>query len=298
MHHTPLTSWWWIVLGIFSFSLLDGSSSTAIVRRSALTGFGTPVSTTPLVVLTGQPEVSALPNGHTTISTAPADVIVTGRALTATESAKTLLAARFESVELPAYPNFFHYAVIVSACAGTIYTLGISLSIWLVRQQKSPLRTKIPSVESPERIDAQSDSHSYINRASWTPYIETTGHTLSPSSTISTRQLYISNQVNRAREKLAKLEEMSTLLRSVSSTSSSTARLTSWTYSNHDATAPAEVEPVDNPEDPHLREVQNRLECAIREIEALNGRIHELERQRRSSWALGLSDEHPPEYVQ
>ncbi|KAJ7146464.1 hypothetical protein C8R44DRAFT_845615 [Mycena epipterygia] len=293
MHPMPLLSSWWIALGFFLFSLLDGSSSTAIVRRSALIKAGTPVSNTPLAVFTVW-QAFGLPSGPTTISTTPVAAAVTGCTLTPTGTAKTSLTPRSGSA---AYPNSFNYAVIVSACAGTIYVLGISLSIWLIRRHKSPLRTKIPSVESPQKIDAQSDSYSYINRASWTPYIESTGHTLSPSSTISTRQLYIYNQVNRAREKLAKLEEMSTLLRSVSSTSSSTARLTSWTYSNHDATAPAEVEPADNPEDPHLREVQNRLECAIREIEALNGRIHELERQRRSSWALGLSDEHPPEYV-
>jgi len=40
----------------------------------------------------------------------------------------------------------------------------------------------------------------------------------------------------------------------------------------------------------------DKLESAIRQIEALNSRINELELQRRSSWALELSDEPPPGY--
>jgi len=39
----------------------------------------------------------------------------------------------------------------------------------------------------------------------------------------------------------------------------------------------------------------DKLESAIRQIEALNSRINELELQQ-SSWALELSDEPPPGY--
>jgi len=42
--------------------------------------------------------------------------------------------------------------------------------------------------------------------------------------------------------------------------------------------------------------MEDKLESAIRQIEALNSRINELELQRRSSWALELSDEPPPGY--
>ncbi|KAJ6601162.1 hypothetical protein DFH09DRAFT_1069831 [Mycena vulgaris] len=82
------------------------------------------------------------------------------------------------------------------------------------------------------------------------------------TSTISTRQLYISNQVNRARKKVIELEEMSTILRSTSQSSRS-----------------------------------DKLELALDQIKALKAQIHELESQRRSAWGLGRSDEAPPGYT-
>jgi small-conductance mechanosensitive channel len=165
-------------------------------------------------------------------------------------------------------------------------------------------RTAISAVqrsESPKEICNPFDSEFEVNRESWEPYIDRlqnqeTG--LTPSNTVSTRQLYISNQVNRARRKLAELEEVSTLLRSstMSSRGSST-MLASGT--EHDApNLAAEEEPVDNATDPEASGVKDRLEDAIRQIEGLNDRIRELEMQRRSSWALGLSDEPPPGYTE
>jgi len=53
-------------------------------------------------------------------------------------------------------------------------------------------------------------------------------------------------------------------------------------------------EPVNLFSDP--LEAQAKLESAIRQIEGMNNRIRELEMQRRSSWALGRSDEPPPGY--
>jgi len=41
---------------------------------------------------------------------------------------------------------------------------------------------------------------------------------------------------------------------------------------------------------------RDKLVRAMREIEGLNSRIRELEAQRRSSWALGMSDDPPPGY--
>ncbi|KAJ7148022.1 hypothetical protein C8R46DRAFT_1231582 [Mycena filopes] len=109
------------------------------------------------------------------------------------------------------------------------------------------------------------------------------------SDAISTRQVYISNQVNRAREKVAELEaETSTLLRQSS-------------RSSHQGSIPPETGDISQtPDDSNspANDQRLQLERAIRQIEELNGRIRDLERQRRSSWALGLSDAPPPGYIE
>jgi len=61
-------------------------------------------------------------------------------------------------------------------------------------------------------------------------------------------------------------------------------------------TASAEGDETANADDAESLGVKDKLESANRQIEALNNRIRELEMQRRSSWALGLSDEPPPGY--
>ncbi|KAJ7757628.1 hypothetical protein B0H16DRAFT_1824040 [Mycena metata] len=110
---------------------------------------------------------------------------------------------------------------------------------------------------------------------------------LTPSNTVSTRQLYISNQVNRAREKVAELEaETSTLLRQSSRSSDS-----------HQEGIPSGTDEL-SADDLNSSGIYERLERAIQQIEGLNDRIRELERERRSSWALGLSDEAPPGYIE
>jgi len=109
------------------------------------------------------------------------------------------------------------------------------------------------------------------------------------------RQLYISNQVNRAREKVAELEEMSILLRS----SSNYSRGNSWRPASdidHDLPSAAIGDEPAHADDPQSLGVEDKLERAILQIEALNNRIRELEMQRRSSWALGRSHEPPPGY--
>lgn len=153
--------------------------------------------------------------------------------------------------------------------------------------------------ESPKEIRNPFDSEFPLNRESWAPHIDTIQsreHVSTRSNTVSTRQLYIANQVHRAREKVAELEEMSTLLRSSSNSSHENGpRLIA--RADHDAlpVAPAlHDEPVNPFSDP--LQVQAKLERAILQIEGLNNRIRELEMQRRSSWALGRSHEPPPGY--
>jgi hypothetical protein len=127
------------------------------------------------------------------------------------------------------------------------------------------------------------------NRSSWETYMNRAGSSEQPMAddrTISTRQLYISNQVNRAREKVVALEQISTLLRSASQSSYSSASVSTWT-----ARDDSDAEPTDLS---NSLEVQDKLEHAIHQIEALNARIRELERHRRSAWAQGRSNEGPP----
>ncbi|KAJ7045114.1 hypothetical protein C8F04DRAFT_1067740 [Mycena alexandri] len=145
----------------------------------------------------------------------------------------------------------------------------------------------------PTRFDLESPdigSESGVNRTSWAPYINRleTQQALTPSNTISTRQVYISNQVNRAREKVAELEaEKSTLLRQSSHSSES-----------HQEGIPSGTGDVPA-DDLNSSGIYETLERAIRQIEGLNDRIRELEGERRSSWALGLSDEEaPPGYIE
>ncbi|KAJ7608754.1 hypothetical protein FB45DRAFT_945845 [Roridomyces roridus] len=118
---------------------------------------------------------------------------------------------------------------------------------------------------------------------------------LTPTSSVSTtRQLYISNQVNRAREKVKELEELSSLLlRSASQTSNNP----------HNQKTDAETQamattPTVQGDSPGTRVLEERLQRALEEIEQLNLRMREMERQRESEWALGLSDELPPRYSQ
>jgi hypothetical protein len=62
------------------------------------------------------------------------------------------------------------------------------------------------------------------------------------------------------------------------------------------AVAAAEEMPNDSSDPVGVQD--DKLEHANRQIEALNSQIHELELQRGSSWALGLSDEPPPGYTE
>jgi hypothetical protein len=159
------------------------------------------------------------------------------------------------------------------------------------RRRRSTKATQIPAVErlkSPkETSNPFNDSNA--NCESWELHVDrhqTQEYRLS-YNTVSTRQLYISNQVNRAREKVAELEAMSTLLHS--STISSRG---SGSRPGSEITAPAVGDEEVNGDDSELCRVQETLERAMQQIEGLNNRIRELEMHR-----IRLSSE-PPDYFE
>ncbi|KAJ7917139.1 hypothetical protein B0H13DRAFT_340729, partial [Mycena leptocephala] len=159
------------------------------------------------------------------------------------------------------------------------------------RTQISPAQGSDSSKEIRSHINTAHDVH----RVSWASYIDRVRQ-LTRSETISTRQLVISNQVNRARKRVAELEEISTVLRALSTSASREHRTRPTSETDQDVPPPPAEDGSVSPSEPESLGVQ--IEHAIRQIEGLNNRIHELERQRRSSWALGMSDEPPPGYTE
>ncbi|KAJ7045113.1 hypothetical protein C8F04DRAFT_1343687 [Mycena alexandri] len=189
--------------------------------------------------------------------------------------------------------------IAASVTIGVAFLMVVAVALWFIPRHRRALRAQQSSsaqlvlelgqedwTKFDSRRSGAGSESSIITRASWAPYINKlkTRQPLSPSNTVSTRQLYISNQVNRARQKVAELEaETSTLLRSSSNASRQESILTE-----------ADELTVHDPNSA----IYERLERAIGQIEGLNDRIRELEHQRRSSWALGLSDEPPPGYIE
>ncbi|KAF7362311.1 hypothetical protein MVEN_00577700 [Mycena venus] len=217
------------------------------------------------------------------------------------------------SLSAPTADSSFRSSVNKTIVAASV-SIGVSGAVILVvflvlftRRRRELKRTQRP--ETPKEICNPFDSEavSDVDPAFWVSHLDRfqtgeRGSTHSSSDVVSTRQLYISNQVNNARQKLAELEEISIHLRSSSINS---ARVSSWrsvSGIDHDAnpvpSAAAEENESANVDDPESFGVEDKLllERALREIEELNNRIRELEMQRRSSWALGLSDEPPPGY--
>ncbi|KAJ7757627.1 hypothetical protein B0H16DRAFT_1689619 [Mycena metata] len=184
-------------------------------------------------------------------------------------------------------------AVPLSVVGASLITIGLVILrlrlLTSARDIKGQPNQGSEAKELPTPVDLESlviGSESDVNRASWAPYTNRldSHQGLTPSNTVSTRQLYISNQMDRTREKVAELEaETSTLLRQSPHTS-------------HHEGIPSSTGDV--PQDLNSSGIHERLEQALRQIETLNDRIRELERERRSSWALGLSDEAPPGYIE
>ncbi|KAJ7686850.1 hypothetical protein B0H17DRAFT_1071313 [Mycena rosella] len=122
-----------------------------------------------------------------------------------------------------------------------------------------------------------------VKRASWGTYrTESSEDTLAAASTTSTRELYISNLVNRAQEQVTALEEISALLRS-SSRSSGASSISSSSRTYRGVQQPVDAEQANGPGDPESHKVQDKLERAMHQINVLNSRMRELERSRRSS---------------
>ncbi|KAJ7757608.1 hypothetical protein B0H16DRAFT_668189 [Mycena metata] len=195
-------------------------------------------------------------------------------------------------------PNLSHFSgstksIQIAVPLGVVGIILITVGLVILRRRQltpakdsesqtnqAPEAKELPTSFNLESPDAGSES--VVHRASWAPYMNRVNsrHGLTPSNTVSTRQLYISNQVNRAREKVAELQaETSTLLRQSP-------------HSSHHEGIPSSTGDV------HSRGNDERLEQAIQQIESLTDRIRELERERRSSWALGISDEAPPGYIE
>ncbi|KAJ7726417.1 hypothetical protein B0H16DRAFT_269275 [Mycena metata] len=200
---------------------------------------------------------------------------------------------------------------IIAVVIGGVFLLGFGLVIWIIlRRNRKALERQTQTLEpsGPEFCKDVSSAfdtkvvpvvydnnlESGVNRSSWASYvisIPPRDDTLSPSNTISTRQLYISNQVRRAREKAAELEERSVIARSPS-TASRPDRPSSWTGSEVTA-APSpsdELPPVPSGSKSSSNPADEKLEHAIRQIEVLNDRICELELQRESLGVLGQSN--------
>jgi hypothetical protein len=173
-----------------------------------------------------------------------------------------------------------------------------------LKQAKISVAPSPPGISNPFDDSASESEFGVANRESWVPYLDGRGSTRASLNTISTRQLHISNQIKRARKKLADLEEMSTLLRSASHSSRGSGNSLQLELGIEAHPVPDlagerdEQKPADA-DAPESRVVlENALERALREIEELNNRMQELETQRRSAWALGLSDEPPPCYYE
>ncbi|KAJ7148020.1 hypothetical protein C8R46DRAFT_1045063 [Mycena filopes] len=168
------------------------------------------------------------------------------------------------------------------------FLLAIGLVFWRRRRHTAEKnsgihrRVKPQSLPTPFQLTAADlDLESRGNRADRLKTPQAAGNA------ISTRQAYISNQVNRVREKVAELEaETSTLLGQPSRSP------------RQENITPETVHTLLQTDDSNPPANDQRLERAVQQIEELNGRIRDLESQRRSSWALGLSDAPPPEYIE
>jgi hypothetical protein len=173
--------------------------------------------------------------------------------------------------------------------------------VFFLRAVGSSRRSESPSKDAEQSMPSTPESSvdnpfADVDRESSVPYMDripAREHGLTHSNSVSIRQLYISDQVHRAKEQVAELEEMTSLLPRSSIASSAPG------YSSRrgsEIPAGAVAEELANGSDREVLEVRDKLERALQQIEGLRNRIQELEMQRRSSWALGLSDVPPPGY--
>ncbi|KAJ7157248.1 hypothetical protein C8R46DRAFT_422541 [Mycena filopes] len=276
----------------YLFSIFQYAASTVIVRPVAIQ----PRQTSPVTTFTGLGTVPGL--GAPRLGGAPAPsgiAVLPVPPPSLTETTATFTSMSMQTIRTSNILMTLQLARIASGSIGSLYLVMIALVLWMLcaRRRTRTKTTRAAKADTPAELESRLDG-----RESWAPYIDRADTLLSPTNTTSTtRQLYISNQVHRARQKVAELEaETSTLLRANSANSSGTAsvRSASWTASDVGETV------LRSPSLPGSPGVEDRdtLAGAMQQIRDLNDRIRELERQRRSSWALGLSDEPPPGYIE
>ncbi|KAF7330137.1 hypothetical protein MSAN_02463700 [Mycena sanguinolenta] len=304
-------------LVFYLFSQL--ASCAVIVRRPAVIiksqsvstlggGITNPVTTGLQVLLVGQQSASLSASTATFTTTSFVPTTISGEA---TFVPTTILSTGITFVPVPTGQSKNSDSGTASTRrAGAIVggVVGVALLllggvILLLRAVGSSVRSGSPSKDVEQSMPSPletsvDDPFVDANRESWVPYvdgIQTGEHALTRSDTVSTRQLHISDQVHRAKEQVAELEEMSSLLLR-SSIASSAPEYTSRPGSGAHEAAADEQANVYDADDSEALGVQDKLEHALQQIEGLKNRIQELEMQRRSSWALGLSDVPPPGY--
>jgi len=255
----------------YLLSQVDYSTSAALVRKSALLKDGQRMH---IVALSGPTIFTA-----TTGSAVP--ITISGR-FTTNDIEST--SSTQSSSSVPAY-------IMCIAISGPLL-VAIYLAIYAIRRFRARRHAETQTLKETDASNESNDVHSnsgvdLAHRASWSPFIESSesAEAVLRSDTISTRQLYISNQVHRARQKVAELEKKSIRLR-VSLRSTQTTLVDRPSSSNGDVPLVPAVPPTneeDTVNDALVRRLKDELEGAVRQIEVLNSRINELEQQRRSS---------------
>ncbi|KAJ7686852.1 hypothetical protein B0H17DRAFT_1204045 [Mycena rosella] len=187
----------WLAFGFYFFQFgVSGSVAIPIVHKFAFVDSGGS-EPTPFAVLPGQ--ASAV---LSSIATNPPGLrvrtTVTGKLTTITDtsfpvSSNPRITGRSPFLE----PSTFDPGIVGAAIGGGILIFGLCLA-------KSS-EDKASTAESSEEIGTAPDlDASAANRASWELYlteIQSPPNALMHSDTMSTKQLYISNQVKRARQK-------------------------------------------------------------------------------------------------
>ncbi|KAJ7608748.1 hypothetical protein FB45DRAFT_945835 [Roridomyces roridus] len=200
-------------------------------------------------------------------------------------------------------------AVLVGPIVAVLVLCGVV--IWLIKRNSSPPPAPLPlpeaSTEKPHPLPMQYEPSIPAARSSWEGYVEVplalnhgqsgagAGATLQPSFSVSTRKLYISNQIKRARQKERELERVSVSFPSVRTASTSRGAAASPSsedgesatsksdrtvrQSRQSFTAETETETDADTvrHSPSRESLQERLYGARDEIEMLNSRIRELE---------------------
>ncbi|KAF7307599.1 hypothetical protein MIND_00554900 [Mycena indigotica] len=244
---------------------------------------------TTFAVLGNQPSVTLSTSTSLIVTNSPVPTVINGVSTTINVPITSALLALVpigtspspSARHLPARLSATQVVLIVFTTVGFLLVLGL---VVLVKLRRRRARTREEQLAAQENnIDPFVDTRrppsnwvSFINNSE--PPVATD---LSRSSTMATRQTYISNEMHRAREKMAELEQDLRL-------SQASANNVQVVTSGSTIIANSEQEPV----------IEQGLAAAMQQIEQLKTRIRQLESQRRSSWATGRSDVPPPGYYE